>query len=483
MNQFATATELSASIRAREISAVEALEACLERLAEVNEPINAVIALDEEGARAAATAADASLARGEALGPLHGMPMTIKDSYETKGLVTACGAPALAGHVPATDADAVARLRGAGAVVFGKTNSPLMAGDVQTYNDVYGTTNNPWDNSRTSGGSSGGAAAALASGITPLELGSDIGGSIRTPAGYCGVYGHKASWGVVPLRGHIPGPPGSLVTPDLGVGGPLARSAEDLDLALDVLAAPGTWDAAAWRLQLPAARASALSDFRVAAWLDDPAYDVDDAVRERLEALVETLRAAGVRVDTEARPGFTLEDSVDAYLPLLGAVIGSGIPQETYDGLAALARDADPADESPMTLFARIFTISARAQIAKNEKRQQQRARWARFFGDYDVLLAPITPVPAIPHDHSEPMALRTIAVNGQERPYLDLFSWISLATGALLPATAAPAGRTPSGLPVGVQIIGPYLEDRTTIAFARALATVAGGFTPPPEA
>lgn len=482
MDPFVTATALAASIRTGELSAVEALECCLERVARDNEPLGAVVALDAERARAAAAEADAVLARGEAVGPLHGVPMTIKDSYETEGLVTACGAPELAGHVPAEDADAVARLRRAGAVIFGKTNTPLMAADVQTFNAVYGTTNNPWDLGRTPGGSSGGACAAVAAGLTPLELGSDLGGSIRTPAGYCGVYGHKPSWGIVPMRGHIPGPPGALTVPDLAVGGPLARSAQDLRLGLDVLAGPSPWDAAAWRLELPPARAGVLREFRVAAWLDDPAFPVDDAVRERLEALVETLRAAGVSVDTRARPALSLKDVVDAYEPLVGAIIGAGIPQELYDGLVGFVAGADPADDAPLTRYARALTVTARDHAAAGERRQQQRAAWAAFFGDHDVLLTPITPVPAIPHDHDDPMPARTIEINGEQRSYLDLFSWIAPATSALLPATAAPAGLTPAGLPVGVQIVGPHLEDHTTIAFAAALADLVGGFTAPPD-
>ncbi len=480
-NPFTTATELAASIRRGEITSAAALEVQLARVAAVDGPLNAVVTLDPDGARAAARAADDARDRGLELGPLHGLPMTVKDTWETAALTTTAGAPAFADHEPAADAAAVARLRAAGAVVFGKTNTPLMAMDVQTYNDVWGTTNNPWDPTRTSGGSSGGAAVAVATGMTPLELGSDIGGSIRTPAGYTGVYGHKPSWNVVPMRGHIPGPPGSLSVPDLGVGGPLARSAEDLDLAMSVLAGPDDWDATAWRLALPGARAQSLDGFRVAAWLDDDACPVDPAVRRRLEATVAALREAGVAVDTGARPALTLSDAVTTYLPLLGAQINAGLPEHVYDALVAGAAAAGD-DQDPVARYARMMTVSARDRAIMNERRQQQRAAWSSFFTRFDVMMTPITAVPAIPHDHTHPMAARTIAVNGEQRSYLDLFSWIAPASAALLPATVAPAGRTEDGLPVGVQIIGPYLEDRTTIAFARLLGEVTEGFVPPPS-
>ncbi len=284
-----------------------------------------------------------------------------------------------------------------------------------------------------------------------------------------------------PCAGTSPGPRARSECPTSTSGARSARSAEDLDLALGVLAGADDWDARAWTLSLPPARATALRDFRVAAWLDDASCRVDDAVRERHEALVEALRAAGVEVDTEARPALSLDDAVSAYLPLLGAVIGAGLPPEVYDGLVELVAAADPEDDDPLTSYARVLTLSARDRMFMNEWRQQQRAAWADFFGRFDVLLTPVTPVPAIPHDHSSPMPLRTVTINGEERSYLDLFSWIAPATAALLPATSAPAGPTPAGLPVGVQIVGPFLEDRTPIAFARALGEVVGGFIAPP--
>ncbi len=474
-----SARDLAAMIRRKEISSRELLDYFLGAVAEKNEALNAVVTLDEGRAREAAADADEAIARGDALGPLHGLPMTIKDTFETAGLRTTAGAPEFSDHVPTRDADPVAKLKQAGAVVFGKTNLPFMAADVQSYNDVFGCTNNPYDLTRTPGGSSGGAAAALAAGLTSLELGSDIGGSIRTPAHWTGLYGHKPSFGIVPIRGHIPGPPGKLSADDLGVAGPLARSADDLSIALDVLSGADQNDQVGWRLDLPAARHRQLSDFRVAVWFEDPAVPLDDSVRARFEATVEALRAAGVKVDEKARPGFELNDLIRVYNQLLYPVVLAGLSDDAIQGVAAFAESFDEADLSDAAESARAPVIRHRDWLAKNEARHQFRAIFRSFFADYDVLICPVTSVPAIPHDHTS-FSARTISVNGEDRPYSDLFGWISMATACYLPATVAPIGPTPEGLPVGAQIIGPYLEDRTTIEFARLLGDVIGGFSPP---
>src|SRR5438105_3809497 len=281
------ATELAAMLRSKQTSARELLDLYLRRIERYNPALNAVVTLDEERARLEAQRADDDAARDNWRGPLHGLPMTVKDAIETAGMRTTCGAPVLAEHVPERDADTVARLRAAGAIVFGKTNVPIFVGDMQSYNELFGTTNNPWDLLRAPGGSSGGAAVAVAAGLTSFELGSDIGGSIRSPAHYCGVYGHKPTWGVVPGRGHVPGMPGDLAPTDVGVLGPLARSAEDLALALDVLAAPDGANAVAWSINLPPPRHSTLRDYRIAAWLDDEAAPVDAPVRQRLDAAIQ----------------------------------------------------------------------------------------------------------------------------------------------------------------------------------------------------
>lgn len=478
---FRSASELLRSLRAGELRSAELLEHLVDRIGRVDERVGAVVARDFERARAGARAADETLERGGAIGPLHGLPMTVKDSLETEGLTTTSGAPALAGHVPERDATAVRRLRDAGALLLGKTNVPLFAGDCQSYNAVYGTTRNPWDPERTPGGSSGGAAAALAAGLAPLELGSDIGGSIRIPAHFCGVFGHKPTWGLVPLRGHIPGPPGSLAPADLAVLGPLARSAEDLALALGVVAGPETDGREGWRLELPPPRATRPAELRVAAWLDDPFSPVDAACRERLEACADALEKAGARVERRARPELDFADAYATYAGLLHAVIGAGLPARVLERLAETAAGLAEDDASQSALQARGATLSHRQWLALDEHRHRLMAAWARFFREIDVALLPVSVGTAFPHDHEPDFHRRTLRVNGAERPYLDFLHWVGLVSVGGLPATVAPVGRTSDGLPVGVQIVGARYEDRTTLEVARRIEELLGGFEPPP--
>lgn len=470
---YRSGRELAHAVRTGELKSRELVEHFLARIERHNRALNAVVTLEPERARREADQVDAAIAKGESLGPLAGVPMTIKDSFEVSGMRTTSGAPLFKDHLPARDATAVARLRAAGAIVLGKSNVPMFCADLQTYNPLFGTTNNPWDLTRTPGGSSGGAAAALAAGLVPIELGSDLGGSIRTPAGFCGVYGHKPTHGLVPQRGHIPGPPGKLSEADLNVVGPLARSAQDLSLVLDVIAGPIEDRANAYSLRLPPARAQRLRDYRAAAWLDDPAFPVDSGVRVVLESAVETLRQAGLKVE-EARPDVELRACYDLYRSLLDPVVSNGMPLAGLEGLATSAVESEAT-------FGRNALVRHRDWLNAHETREQLRAKLAEFFTRYDVLLCPIDVLPAFPHLQSGTNLSRTVMVNGQVRPYMDLFAWISLATTALLPATVAPVGRTPEGLPVGMQIIGPYLEDRTTLDFAERAADVLGGFTPPP--
>lgn len=479
------AAAVARAIADGEITSRGVLEHYLTRIERLNPAINAVVVQEAGAARARADAADAALAAGQSWGPLHGVPMTVKDTWEVAGMTTACGDPGLADYRPETTAIAVQRLIDAGAIVFGKTNTPRMAQDLQTYNKIYGTTNNPWDVSRTPGGSSGGAAAAVAAGFTALEIGSDIGGSIRTPAHWCGVYGHKPSYGLIPMTGHIPGPPGTRSQPDLAVGGPLAREAADLDLALDVLAGPDELAGRAWRLSLPRARHSSLADFRVGCWFDDDFAPIDTETRRLLGNLASALQGAGATVAESPDLPVRFPDSFLLYQQLLNAVVGAGIPPKLYRRArraAAFFRLMRRTQAGTLGGFVTEATQTHKAWAGANEQRERQRRHWAAFFERFDVLLMPVTATPAIPHNQEGSLFARRIDVDGRALPYHEMFKWIAPPTSAYLPVTVAPIGRTAAGLPVGVQIVAPYLEDRTGIGFAQLLADAIGGFVAPPE-
>ena len=475
INAFSPATVLLERLRAGEISGRELLECYLQRIEQHNPRLNAVVTLDAPSARRRADAMHGRAGPGALLG----LPVTIKDSFETAGLRTTCGAPVYSRHVPARNAEAVQRLEDAGTVVFGKSNYPIHAGDLQSYNVLFGVTNNPWDPARTCGGSSGGATAAVAAGLTAFELGSDIGGSIRIPAHFCGVYGHKPSFGAIPLRGHIPPQPGSLSAADMAVAGPIARSAGDLELLLGVLA--GTSSAVAgWKSVLPAPRVTRLQDFRVALWADDPALPIGDEVNASIGRAIRALRKAGVKVDAAARPEINLAENFDDYLRLLWPATTAQLSDKAFARVQEAGRGADA--DSVHGRLARYSSAGHREWLRLNEKREVIRARWRAFFERYDVLLCPVAPVCAFAHDHSEDLLARTIVVNGSRRWYWEQMAWIALATLAYLPATVAPIGRAQSGLPVGMQIIGPYFQDRSCIEFAKLLADVVGGFEVPPS-
>jgi len=480
-----SATVLLRLLRERKLGSLELLDLLLARLERINPALNAVVATDIEGARQSARAADD--APSDRRGPLHGLPITIKDAFEVVGMPATCGFPHLAKHVPQQDAAAVARLRAAGAVIFGKTNVPLAAADHQSYNPVYGTTNNPWDVKRTPGGSSGGAAAAVAAGLAPLELGSDIGGSIRCPSHFCGVYGHKSSYGLVPTRGHIPPPPGALSEPALGVVGPIARSAADLELALDTLASPAAPDLRAWSIRIPPSRHERLSDFRVALWADQKAYSVEQRCVEALHSYAADLRKAGARVDDQARPEIDVEASDDLYVALLFSTVSAGMPEDVLAQTEQVARELNAGPRSYPTRIARAVRLTHHDFLSLQERQLHLQQAWARFFAKYDVILCPIMPTVAFPHDHSGEgpghiaQYSRQMTVDGKPTPYLNGLQWPGLVTVAHLPATAIPTGRRIDGMPMGVQVIGPYLEDRTPLRFAQLAEQALVGFAPPP--
>lgn len=442
------ATRLAAAIRSREISSRELLELELKRIKEQNPRVNAVVTIDEDGARAATRRADELTASGAPLRPLHGLPVTIKDAIETAGMRSTGGAIELTDHVPAHDAPSVARLKQAGAIVFGKTNVPRWSEDIQTHNPIFGTTNNPHDVQRTVGGSSGGAAAAVATGMTAFELGTDIGGSIRVPSHCCGVCGHKPSFGVVSQRGYL-GYLGSGATDsDLNVFGPLARTVGDLELLMDVLAGPDAEFATAWTLRLPPARHAKLADYRIGAWIDDPDGELDAEVRALLHRAAAALSDAGAQV-SESHPAVGLAESEEVFWPL---VLGAASPR------------------LPDEVAVEVGGPHAR-WIRHRDRAAELRQRWREWFDTHDVLLCPVLPVPAFPHDLDGTFFDRSVAINGQTVPHTRILPWIALVGVAYLPATVVPVGRTANGLPVGIQVVGPYLEDRTALSVARRLA------------
>jgi amidase len=450
----------AAAIAKGELASRELLDAQLARIEATNPALNAVVSLDAERARAAAAAADDAVARGESIGPLHGVPVTLKDAYDVAGWTSTGGSTQRSGHVPDRDAPAVAALRQAGIVLLGRTNVPEWSGDVQTYNDVFGVTNNPWDTSRTPGGSSGGAGVAVATGMSSFELGTDIGGSVRIPAAFNGVCGHKPSWGVVSTAGYIDYAPGSQVPRAVNVFGPLARTVDDLESVLDVVAGPHPRHARAWRLELPPARATTADGIRFAAWFDEPSCPTGTAVRSVLEAASDALAGAGAHLVND-RPEL---DWQEAALTALSTVMGQ------------VSLGGDPDDPNSFA------DMRHRDWLIAEEARAGHIAAWSRYFADVDVLLAPVCVTAAFPHDNARGMTERTLSIDGVDRPYLDSIMWTTLIGGGELPSTVVPVGRTPDGLPVGIQVIGGPFEDRTTLAVARVLEGLLGGYAPPPS-
>ncbi|HEY5106736.1 MAG TPA: amidase family protein [Caulobacteraceae bacterium] len=434
----AGAGELAAALAARRVSALELFEAAVERIERLDGSINAVVVRDFGRAREAALAADAALARGGRQ-PLLGVPMTVKEAFNVAGLPTTWGTPSETPFIAPRDAVGVARLKAAGAVILGKTNVPPFLGDWQSDNPVYGRTNHPMDLGRTPGGSSGGGAAALAAGMVPLEFGSDIGGSIRVPSSFCGLFGHKPSYNLVPQRGHAPpGVEGDGVA--INVVGPMARSVDDLILALGVLAGPAGDEAVGYRVQLPAPRHERLADFRVLV-VDHALAALDSEIRDALHGFADRVESTGAKVSRSSPLVPDLAASQGVYSTILGAVMSRGGP---------------PMGEP---LSAHGWMDALDAQIAF-------RRRWAELFVTFDVVLAPAFGVVAFPHDQ-RPFSERVHVINGESTPYGAQIAWPAMASLANLPATAIPIARTRAGLPIGIQIIGPYLEDRTTLAFA----------------
>ena len=473
---FASALEAAEAIRKKQVSSVELTRRVFERIERYNPAINAFAYQLKESALAQAKASDEALSRQQSLGVFHGVPVNVKESFAVAGQPCTWGIPVFRDSKAPRNAAVVDRLLGAGAVLIGATNVPVSLADWQSYNPMYGTTNNPWDLKRTPGGSSGGSTAALAAGLGYLSVGSDIGGSIRVPSHFCGIYGHKPTLDLISQRGHQPG--GSPTAPGfstlLAVAGPMARSASDLLAALKVLGGPEGPDAKAWKWELPAPRTRSLKEFRVGYVLDDPIASTTPEVRSVLEKAIASLSRAGAKMKPGWPAGLQLSALLDTYLYMLFAFeISMSPPDFQQVQRQKFEKISVPAAAETRASFSHWQT--------ENLKRLRFRALWQSYFDEVDVFLSPVTFTAAFLQDQSEPQDERRIATSGGPRKYMDGLNWISPASLTGCPATVAPAGQTKAGLPVGIQIMGPYWEDATPITFADLLAGEIGGFAAPP--
>lgn len=446
---FQSAIDIAKQIRRRKLSAVECLNYFRERVERFNPQLNAIVVFDWKRAMTRARKADKALARNEVWGPLHGVPMTVKESFDLKNLPTTWGDPKWRDNIAAEDDLIVQRIESAGAIVFGKTNVPIRLQDFQSYNDIYGTTNNPWDISRGPGGSSGGCAAALAAGLTGLEIGSDIGGSIRNPAHYCGVYGHKSTYKLVGAT--RAGAPERLTSNDLSVVGPLARSADDLALAMRFLAAPGPFETPTWSANLRKPTRKKLKEYRVVIWPSDERVSVAAEISARCQSLGDRLAKLKVKISDEARPDFDLGAATKMYRTLLDAALNSQTELRHGEW-----RDLD-------------------------NERTKLRLKWREFFKDWDIVIAPISATTAFKHNHSAYTG-RKLQVDDKIVPYFQQIFWAGFVTLCYLPSTVFPTGLDKNGLPIGLQAFGDAYDDLITIDFTRLLAEEFGGFSPPPD-
>lgn len=483
---YRPAHELVEELRNGTLTSEAVTQHFLDQIRRHNDRINAVVTLDEQQALTQARAADEKRAAGATLGPLHGLPLTLKDTWEVAGMTCTAGAPALRNHQPQQHADVVQRLEDAGAIIIGKTNVPIYATDLQSYNKLFGVSNNPYHTDHTPGGSSGGAAAALAAGMTPLEVGSDLAGSIRTPAHFCGVFGHKPSRALVSFRGHIPGPPGTQSRPDLAEGGPLARNAKDLQLLLEVIAGPTPLDSRSWTINMEPAALSSLDQARVGLWLEDPLCPIEQELTDGYRTLGRELEQRGALVAQARHPLLDLEHILPPYFNLLGSLLSTSLkPAQRRQMLWVARLEKWLKLLGPLTAFVgeygRGVNQPVHQWVAVSETREKMRAEIGSLFDEFDVLLTPVTPTTAIRHDHSHPVFKRRIAVAGQPRAYMDQFCWIAFATLLGLPATSVPIGRSKEGLPFNVQVIGAPGKDLTTLRFAELLEQEGlAGFNPP---
>lgn len=476
---FLNASEIASLIKRRKIGCVEILDHIIKRVDAYNPKLNAIVEFDLDRARASARAADQAVLEGRPLAPLHGVPMTVKESFNISGLRTTWGLPAYANNVASQNALAVDRLLKAGAIIFGKTNVPPSLADSQAVNEIYGTTCNPWDLSRSPGGSSGGSAAALAAGLTFLEVGSDVAGSIRNPANYCGVFGLKPTYGVCPATGHSIGV--TLVDDDISVIGPLARSPADLELALRAIAGPDEILARAYSFRLPDPRKRSLDEFRVAIVTDDKRAEVDQEIQDKILELGEFLKREHALVSFSDRPQFDTADLDAIYMMMVRAAASVRLTDDGFEEAMSRGKECTTGETDSMGNMLHGITMSHREWLQRNEQRHRMRLLWDKFFDEFDVLLCPIAVSGAFPHSDVS-IDRRSLFVNGRNVPYTDQLFWAGYPGLCYLPAVVAPIGFTRNGLPVGVQIVARQYDDRTCIEFAKLIERDYQAFEPPPD-
>ena len=472
---FLSATKLIRALRLKKIGALELLDLYVERIKRYDRVLNALPVLDLAKARKRAKAFDR---KGAKAGLLAGLPMTVKESFDLAGHPTTWGLTEYRTARAASNAVAVERFLDAGANIFGKSNVPTLLADWETANPVYGKTVNPWNHERTPGGSSGGAAAALAAGLTGLEVGSDIGGSIRNPAHYCGVYGHKTTWGICTLAGQAL--PGVAHPSDISVIGPLARSAVDLEIAFRVMAGPDAIDGAGWTLALPKAERNTLRGWRVAVLASHPTAETDATVQDSIDRLAKFLSDHGAKVSARALPAFDLDEAHRVFIQLLRGATSGRQTEDFFARMLAAKEKLSPGDTSYYAQMVRANTQPHKDWLAASNRRHQMRLAWADFFKEWDVLLCPNAATAAFPHSMPGERWERMITVNGKPQPATTQMWWAGIAGMCYLPGTAAPIGLSPEGLPLSVQIVGPQYGDFSTIRFAQLIEREYYSFVPP---
>ncbi|OCG21785.1 colibactin biosynthesis amidase ClbL [Gilliamella sp. App4-10] len=481
-SQYRTATELLAQLANGETTSVALVEYYFDRIAKFNESLNAVVQLNKASALKDAEQADKDRQAGKAVGILHGLPCTIKDSFDVRGWLTTSGANHLKNNRAVQDAPSIARLRAAGAIFIGKTNVPTMTADWQTYNDLYGTTNSPWDLQRSPGGSSGGAAVALAADFTPVEFGSDLFGSMRVPAHYTGVYAHRCSLGLMSVRGHMPGGgPHDTTEPDLSTSGPMARCAADLRLMMQAL--NSFWVKPP---RIPDfSRYHAHKKYRICTWFNAVNHPLDDQVAERFRNFIEILKAQfGIEIDEAMPAGIDPEQLFDVSVKLSGRLVGTALNarQRLTAGLASLGyRLLSHVQDVPegMASYYKGMTNDINEQDTTDRLREQYSNLLKELFSHYDILLMPVSPVVAF-HHMQQPVNKRKLKINGVAYGYNEHLFWNMLPTVFGLPATIYPLAKQDGELPCAIQIVSGHFNDDITIDFAEFCEGITGGFAKP---